>query len=411
MLSKIFRWKPGQLARNSSVLFGWMLLRAGAQAATVVLLARILGAESYGAFVASIAVAGFIMPLVGLGLSHIVLRNGARDPEHLSYYFGRALRVWWITLVPAITLAYLLAHYLLPSGLPMVAVMSAMVAELAATSITELKARQQQAMQRITAYGAINAGLPLARLVLLCFMCLVFGVHTLVEILWTYSLANFIYISLLFLNIYKTKESACNKVGSGEKIKFFEGTPFSFTALSIRLQGEFNKPILARADFNFAGSYNIAQRIIEIASLPLMAMQEALWPKLYAHDNPASQLKKTGFVLVIISVLLGGLAWAFSPVALWIVGHEYKDVVSIIRMLAWVPTLQLVRGLICFQVNYLKHTNLIGWSSGVGAILGVAGVLIFVPKYGVAAAALVTYLSEIMMILFLLFSLNIRLRK
>ena len=39
------RWRPGGLARNGLVLLGWMLLRAAMQAATVVWLARHLGAQ------------------------------------------------------------------------------------------------------------------------------------------------------------------------------------------------------------------------------------------------------------------------------------------------------------------------------------------------------------------------------
>lgn len=53
----VFEWRPGRLAQHGGALLGWMLLRAAAQAGTVVLLARTLAARTYGEFVAVIAVA------------------------------------------------------------------------------------------------------------------------------------------------------------------------------------------------------------------------------------------------------------------------------------------------------------------------------------------------------------------
>ena len=59
------RWRPGGLARSGLVLLGWMLLRAAMQAATVVWLARQLGAQPYGQFVAVVAASSFFTPFVG----------------------------------------------------------------------------------------------------------------------------------------------------------------------------------------------------------------------------------------------------------------------------------------------------------------------------------------------------------
>jgi hypothetical protein len=74
----IRRWRPGAYARDGLHIFGWLLLRVAAQAATVLLLARWLGASGYGEFVAALAVAGFFTPLAGLGLGAVLLVRGAR---------------------------------------------------------------------------------------------------------------------------------------------------------------------------------------------------------------------------------------------------------------------------------------------------------------------------------------------
>lgn len=75
---RVLRWRPGPYALDMLMIFGWLLLRAAAQAFTVLLLARWLGASHYGAFVAAVAVASFLTPLAGMGMTTIILRDGAR---------------------------------------------------------------------------------------------------------------------------------------------------------------------------------------------------------------------------------------------------------------------------------------------------------------------------------------------
>ena len=140
----VFEWRPGRLARHGGALLGWMLLRAAAQAGTVVLLARTLAAQTYGEFVAVIAVAGFAVPLAGLGLSNMVLRNVARDPQGASWYLGRAATIWTRTLLPLAAAAIGIALLLLPKGLPVAAMAAAICGELLASSLTELAGRYRQ---------------------------------------------------------------------------------------------------------------------------------------------------------------------------------------------------------------------------------------------------------------------------
>lgn len=96
-LNRILAWRPGGYARDGARIFGWLLLRAAAQALTVLLLARWLGASGYGEFVAALAVASFFTPLAGLGLGAVLLMRGARAPEHLPALSAQATRLWAIS--------------------------------------------------------------------------------------------------------------------------------------------------------------------------------------------------------------------------------------------------------------------------------------------------------------------------
>lgn len=395
-------WRLGKVARHSSVLFGWMLLRAAAQAGTVVLLARVLTTQAYGEFVAVIATATFVMPVVGLGLSHMVLRNAARDAKGASWYMHRALRIWLISALPSVAVGICITLLLLPGGVPIVPVGVVVAAELLSSSMTELIGRYQQARHRISAYGAINAGLPLARLVVLGLLVwLVDSVDT-VNVLWAYAIASVGYVGLILPSL---RSIPCSKdVCPVESMPLASGVPFLTSVVALRLQGEFNKPILAHAGFGLAGTYNVSQRVVDMASLPLIALQETLLPRLYAAAEPLRQLRRSGVLLLLLALLLGGMVWLAAPLLVWVVGESYRPAIAVLRLLAWLPVLQAVRYLMNVYVIYSGWMNVIGWAYAIGAITSVVSVVRLVPQFGMSGAVVATYVAEAAMAVILMIS-------
>lgn len=393
-------WRPGRLAQHGGALLGWMLLRAAAQAGTVVLLARTLAAQTYGQFVAVIAVAGFAVPLVGLGLSNMVLRNVARDPQAAPWYLECAVTIWMRTLLPVAAAAIGIALLLLPKGLPVAAMAAAICGELLASSLTELAGRYRQAQHRHHAYGAINAGLPLLRLFALGLLLFLSGRTGIASVLWTFTAASLAYC-LLLLPVVRVAAPVAAESAT-EVMPVTSGLPFSTSALALRLQSEFNKPVLAHAGFGLAGSYNIAQRAVDMASLPLLALQEALWPKLYAQANPLPQLRRTGTALLLLALALGALVWLSAPLLPQLVGPAYEDAIRVLRMLAWLPLLQVSRALLNFHAIHHGHMQHISWACILGGGVSVFAVAALVPTHRMAGAVIASYIAEITMSLALL---------
>lgn len=393
-------WRPGWLARHGASLFVWMALRAVMQAATVLVLARQLGAQPYGQFVAVIAVVSFFTPFVGMGLSHMVLRNVARDPARESIYFGRAVRCWVCTLLPCTAVATVIAMLLLPSGLPLISIAVVTIAELAATSLTELRARHRQAQQKINIYGAINAGLPGIRLLVFGLLFLTGQDLDIEVVLWAYAISSLLYALLLWRPI--PAEISFSDEPTSEPMTARNGLPFCLAAFAMKLQAEFNKPALAYTGFGLAGTYNIAQRAVEMASLPLLALQESLWPRLYAQQNPMQQMRRTGLVLFVLALVLGGVMWLAAPLLLCILGDSFSEAVEVLRALAWLPLLQVLRALLNFHAIHHGRMTSIGWIYAVGATVSVASVAIFVPMYGMAGAVVASYVAEVAIIFFLM---------
>lgn len=391
----ILEWRPGRLARHGGALLGWMLLRAAAQAGTVVLLARQLGVAPYGQLVAVIAVASFFIPFVGLGLSHMVLRNASRDPANEAAYFASALRWWVISLLPASVLAFGVAALLLPHGIPLAATSIVIAAELLSSSLTELCARHQQAQQNTHTYGAINAGLPLLRLMGFGILFLVSPHTDVATVLGVYATSSLCYAALLWWKL--PKKGYGTDVLLTEPMPATSGLPFSLAAFAMKLQGEFNKPILAQSSLGFAGSYNVAQRAVDMASLPLLALQEVLWPRLYAQAQPLRQLRRSGLALLVLAFALGLAIWLVAPLLPRILGPSFADAVVVLRLLAWLPLLQTLRYLVNFYAIHRTWMSVIGWAYAVGAAVNLVLIAALVPRWNMSGAVAAAYLTELAM--------------
>src|SRR3546814_6349238 len=110
------------------------------------------------------------------------------------------------------------------------------------------------------------------------------------------------------------------------------GLPFSMANLSMRLQGEFNKPALAHLSFGLVGTYGVGQRVNDLASMPLIALQEALWPKLYSHQDPLNQLRRTGIILLLMAAMCSSAIWLTAPVVPLLFGNDFNGITHVMRI-------------------------------------------------------------------------------
>jgi len=209
-------------------------------------------------------------------------------------------------------------------------------------------------------------------------------------------------LAYLLLLLYISAADFASLSGASQGMSLHSGLPFCISTSAMRLQGEFNKPVLLHVGYGLAGSYNVAQRTMELISLPLFALQEALWPRLYAQKDPLRQLRRSGVALMVLAFLMGCVLWLVAPLLYWVVGEEYNEAVKVIRLLSWLPLIQVGRGLLNFQIIHQGRLVVIGLAYVLGAAVSVFGVLLFVPRFGMHGAALVSYAVELVLVLFLL---------
>src|SRR5690606_28178399 len=134
---------------------------------------------------------------------------------------------------------------------------------------------------------------------------------------------------------------------------------------------EYNKPLLAQVAFSYAGNFNIAQRAVDLVSLPILALQEALWPRLYGDADHRRRLLIAGIVLVSIS--LGGAAMviAGAPLIPAILGEEFRAAAELMPWLAFLPLLAVLRSLGCFKLIAAERTQRITWVAATGGVTAI----------------------------------------
>jgi O-antigen/teichoic acid export membrane protein len=391
----IRRWRPGAYARDGLHIFGWLLLRAAAQAATVLLLARWLGASGYGEFVAALAVAGFFTPLAGLGLGAVLLVRGARAPEQLPALQAQAARLWAISSVAFSLVATAAMSLSLPSPQPLWALAALAFAEVAAASWVELVARSMQARHQAHAFGAIQAGLPLTRLAALA-LSLPWLPASAAAWMLIYAAASLIYAVALGISCAGSSRFQAEKPPSKPTSALLrEGAPFVVGATSLRMQAEFNKPVLAHLDYTQTGALGVAQRVVDFVTLPLAALQEALWPRVFASERPGSRLLQTGALLVALGLISGAALALAAPLLPWLFGPDFTAASQTLGWLALLPAVQLTRNLGNAWLIARGKSHYLTAVYVTSALAGVLLALILVPRWGLSGAVWGMYGSEV----------------
>ncbi len=398
LLQRRLAWRPGGYLRASGGLFGWLMLRAIAQAAMVVVLARLLGAEGYGLFVAVLAVAGFFAPLAGLGLGGLLLRDGAREPGKLPQRLGMALALCWpaalvfsLVAVPAIAWA-------LPSSIPVAALAVFACSEIVATSFVELAARVEQSQHRVRTFGGLQAGLAITRLLALLGYAALLPPDP-AGWIWVYAASSLVYTAAVVWWLLARHRPVWP--ARREWAMAREGFPFTVGALSFRLQAEFNKPLLAQASYGHAGNFSVAQRVVDLASLPLQAMQEALWPRFYAGSHPRRRMWLIAGSLVALALLGGGLLILLAPWLPRLLGAGFETTADLLVWLALLPMLQVVRNLLNAYVVAKRRQSFLTMVYTCGGVAGVLLNLGLVTALGLQGAVWAAYLVEAVIIVML----------
>jgi O-antigen/teichoic acid export membrane protein len=385
------RLKKSGLLRDTTHLSIGMGFRLVIQAAYFVLIARSLGPDAYGGFVAVVAMAAILGPFSGMGTPNLFIKNvrsGKRDAA-ICWGNGLLLTIFSGTLFSALLLGLSYVFHMKTS--PFV-VSIVCISDLILMKITELVVFGFAALDRMKQTSIQGVVVSLLRLV---------GIAALILFVHRVTLNRWVLVYLLCSilgTIYAVWKGSqlwgLPKFQTAALLEdVSEGVFFSISNSATTVYNDIDKVMLSKlSDLAATGVYAAAYRIIDVSMTPVRSLVAAAYPQFFRRGVGGVRATYP-YALGLISkvALYGGFAfaglWVFAPLLPHILGSKYEAVVPALRWLALIPFLR------CFHVLLADALSGAGFQRTRAAIqvlmalLNIALNMAILPRYSWRGAA------------------------
>lgn len=397
--NRLVRVLTGARARSSSWALLGQVAAVVASTANFLLLARLVGPSEYGAIAGSLALVLTIGPFATLGADKLVVRDTATAPEAAP----AALAAGLTTVVGGAAIATVVlvgVHDFVLPQVPLALLLGLAVAELVGNASMSCCVGSRFATGNARAGGLTMVTRSMAKIAAVVIFALTDGRD---PVRWA-----MLYASLSLITAVVETTWAFAQVGRPSLVGYRplaharEGLPYSANVTATIAQNDVDKTLLVRSGFaQEAGLYSVAYRLATIAWLPLLAVLQSTFPRFFEiGDNDglpgtarlARRLAKpmAVYALVACVVLVAG-----APLIPLLVGEQYRGSV---------PLLMLLAPLALFKVAQYAPSDALTGAGRQGTrtaciiastVLNVAINLMFIPRYGLAAALVATFLAEL----------------
>lgn len=332
VLKRAGEWRPGRLARNTAHAGAWNLARAGLQALTLVLMARLFGPDAYGRLSGTVSLYATVAQIVGLGSGIALVRHLARDGLLAARFFAtRALYAasgvaLWLLSIP-------LSAVVLDGVLPPLAFALLSAAELVVAPLLLPSVYRFQAEERMRLSGALLTVAPLARFAAVA-VAMALGIADI-------TLFAGLYLGCLVVSVAAAMIATHAPAGNVRNVAVRnvaqDGLPFVIGSVAATAGSELDKTALLRlAGATVAGHYAAAYRIVSAATIPVASMILAVAPRMFRGDYGTRLRLPKPVLLATILYAIGaaGLLWLLAPLTHLVLGDDFRASEPILRALS-----------------------------------------------------------------------------
>lgn len=392
------RLRQSLLARNA----GWMLVGQGTgvvlQVAYFVALARLIGATEYGMFVGAFAFAGLVSQYASLGSGTVLLQYVAGDSAAFPRYWGNVLLSCLSTSAVLITGLYFIAPRLLSPSTAKLVIFAA-ISNCLFAPLTEQTARVFQCFEKMKITALLNLLTNLMRTVTV--FCMLWYMHHATALEWAIAttivsgIAAVIAVCMV-MKLYGRPEFAPKLlVRHG-----LEGFGYSFASSTMSVYNDVDKTMLSHYGMNYAnGIYSMAYRVIDMATIPIYSVREAVLPRLFSHGRSgiheafsmSMRLLKRVFPL---SVLIAIILFIAAPLIPHIAGKGFSESILALRWLCLIPVLRSIHIMIGSVLTGAGLQHYRTAAQIVAAAFNLAANLWFIPRFGWHGAAWTSLMTD-----------------
>lgn len=375
-------------------------LRLVVQAGTLLLVARMLGPEDYGAFAAIAALAVLMGTFATFGTHLVLLAEVSKAPRQRQPVLAYAVPTTLIS-GSVLLLLYLAAgqFWLTNASVPLQVMACIGLTETLLLPLYLLPATEELALEK-TARSQLLVIFPLAlRMAVAGIVMLLAPAQPLTLFAWLY-LATAL-LALVCMKVYKHDawlQPKHWKLPNRAQLKHSVG----YATLSLTAAGpsELDKMLAVKLlPLGVSGLYAAASRVIGAATLPVTALLLSALPRLFRqageHSAQSQRLNRWIYLSVLIyGIALAGLLWFAAPAVQWLFGSQYQGMGDMLRWLCLaVPGLVLRLTVASILMTQDKPWLRAGFEVFGMATLAIAAFALY-PQFGAKGMALALAASE-----------------
>jgi O-antigen/teichoic acid export membrane protein len=398
-LARLLAWRPGRLAWNTAHAGGWSGVRVAVQAASLVLLARLFGADGYGVLAGTLAFYITLAQFVGLGTGIAFLRHSARSGGVSR--LGATQLVYLLTGLGFFLVAWPASLWLFgdegiaPSTLAVFA-----IAELVVAPALQPLAYRYQAIERMSVSGGLLTAAPIARCVAM-LVAWAIGTHSL-QVFSQLYLACLVATVASAMALWPRTGSFAAGVSIPAEIR--DGIPYAITNVASTAGGELDKTVMLRCAGDLAaGHYAAAARIAQAAILPVNALVVAAAPRWFRSHRRGRVLVESAplFTIAVAYAVVAGVALVFlAPLVPFLLGPQFLPSVSLLQLFcAFVLTgsLRQVMGMLLTSSDLQRSRN---FTEVLSVIVGLSAMPFLIVLFGSPGAILSALAADLLFITF-----------
>jgi len=380
-----------------------------------IFLARSLGPSNFGIHVFGLTAFGLVSTLTDFGYNRLLTREVAKDKRQMDIFLGNiiSLSLFW-SVISAIFIGYLM--FLIDSDVlrrsaSMIFILTIIPNTLAATLLASLSA-----LEKFKSVAISTVFLSLAVTILGTISIIVFK-SGVIGIAITFLIAHIILFSfLLFCSIKnKFKIKFLYDFNFWQKT-FKQSLPYGILTILGLLYFKIDTILLTVLKGNeITGYYGASYRFLESVHFIPASVMMVLFPVMSRlHKGSVFELKKlylrSMLTLGVVSIPVFLFLLVFAEVIITtLYGNMYQPSIAVLKILSVAVIFMFLHvpgaHLLFATEKYLKTVVVL---SVFTVLLNIVLNLIFIPRYGILAASIITVISEA--ISFVIFSLLIWLK-
>lgn len=396
-IKRLASWRPGRLARNTAHAGGWNVVRIALQAGSLVLMARVLGADGYGALAGTVALYVAFAQFVGLGSGIALVRHLARAGA-LHARLSATQSVYFITSVLLFALVWPLSIWVLGGVLTPTTLACLAAAELIVAPALLPLVYRYQAEERMSVSGAMITLAPIARFgAIVSALVLGFQDIATFAVLYLGCLAGVVSVTLYLA--WPRTAGRLQRPSLAATVR--EGLPYVVSGVATTASGELDKTIVLRFSGSaITGQYAAAYRIMQAVTLPVNSLILSASARMFrSHAGRQPGFAGTLFLAVLGYALIAASSlWLVAPLIHIVLGEEFLESERYLRGLCLIVVTNCLRQLVTAHLttsDLQRSRNLIEIT---GFCISLSLLLLLVPSIGPWGALIALGIADLSVI-------------